>query len=148
MKQEGELEDLLPLHSLRNVKELELQHPYERQWRYGTPVQQAWPMAWSQLTALTSLSCMLSHEHVAYDGYPPPVLKRLTSLVKIAIVHTNPDIDPDMPLVDEEYEGDADLARQGFIHGRIYEHTRGLTRLTSLLIDEKECIGLRSAYLR
>ena len=112
-------------------------HSYD--FRDGPPEWQDWPMSWSQLTALTSLVCTLSHEQ---EYYPPSVLNSMTSLERIAINLDDPEVQPD--LVDEEYEGDADLAYQVEVLERVFNGTRGLTRLTSLLIDGRECMGLRS----
>ena len=129
--------NVLALHSLRHVKELEMVHSYD--FRDGHPEWQEWPMAWSRLTALTSLSCTLSHEQ---EHYPPRVLNRMTSLQKIKIDLDDPEVYPDV--VDEEYDGDEELAYQAEILERVVNNTRGLTRLTSLLIDRHECIGMRS----
>ena len=93
-------------------------------------------MAWSQLTALTSLSCILSHGH---EPCPPPVLTCMTSLRKLEIVHPDPDY-----LVHEDLARDFDLAYQAEILSLGSFYTRRLTRLSSLVIDGHECIRPRA----
>ena len=137
LKQERKLADLLPIESLRHVKELEVQNLYAV-WD-GPSDWQEWPMAWSQLTALTSLSCTLSHE---YGQYPPLVLNRMTSLERLEIVHYNPDGNPDF--VDEFYEGDCAWAYKVEILDKVSVGIQWLRRLKSLLIDGDERIGLLS----
>ena len=68
----------------------------------------------------------------------------MTSLERIKIVHHNPEIY--FEIVDAEFGGDPDLAYQVKILEKVFMGTRGLTRLTSLLIDGDERIGLRSTF--
>jgi len=66
----------------------------------------------------------------------------MTSLRELDVSHDHgPDHCFDMY---DEYEGDEDLAYTTEIVDKVIDNTRGLTRLTSLLIDGYESIGLRS----
>jgi hypothetical protein len=132
------LGDVLPCHSLESVKELDLRHPPGAAWDEKVVLWQQWPMAWSRLTVLTSLSCQLCH-HI--KPYVPAVLNRMTSLRKLDVSHDyGPDIEFDMEGL---YDGDEDLAYKTEIVDKVIDNTRGLARLTSLLIDGNECIGQR-----
>ena len=97
-------------------------------------------MNWSQLTALTSLSCALSHEQV---HFPPRVLRSMTSLERIDISLDDPEIHPD--LVDEEYGGDEEVAYRVEVIQKVFMRTHGLKRLTSLLIDGDEYLEQAAA---
>ena len=137
--QDGDLADILPFQSLRNVKELDLQHPFDFWDEYHALPD--WPMNWSQLTALTSLSCMLSYDEIVY---PPPVLNRMISLERLKIIHRYPELDDEH--VDEIYGGDYELAQQPGLR-QIFRGTQGLTKLSSLLIDGDQCIRRRSDFV-
>ena len=100
---------------------------------------QQWPMSWSRLTALTSLSCQLCEQS---NPHIPAVLNLMTSLRKLDVSHDyGPDHCFDMYNL---YGGDEDLAYKTEIVDKIINNTRGLSRLTSLLIDGNESIGLRA----
>ena len=116
----GNLEDMLPFKSLRHVKELKLE--YSPEYLDIHPSWQQWPMAWSRLTALTSLTCTLKH-----DGTPrvPAVLNRMTSLRSLDIWNFL-----STSIVYPEFEDIEKAAEQMTL-----ENTTNLTRLTSLLID-------------
>ena len=119
------LGDVLPFTSLRHIKELELDSFYEQS--YVHPSWQQWPMAWSRLTALTSLSCRL----FPYDiPHIPSVLKQMTSLRSLEVSQTfsnTLEVFLDIPGHREEVEKAAEQ--------QMLENTTNLTRLTSLLID-------------
>ena len=123
---------VLPCRSLESVRELKLRHsPFHDQissW-------QQWPMAWSQLTALTSLSCQLSFNNPLI----PAVLNQMTSLIKLDVTlgykpHFCPDKE-DAKVIRKYVKTAPKIAEQ------VIENTRGLTRLTSLVIDGIERVG-------
>ena len=116
------LADIPPFKSLRHVRDLELiseDLPINPSW-------QQWPMSWSQLTALTSLSCMLDHQDTPDV---PAVLSHMISLRRLKILQTFTDSSD----TDAEYPESEDLREAA--EQRILESTTALTRLTSLVID-------------
>ena len=142
MQSEGvRLRDVLPRRSLESVKALEVRHSPKGHDEEVSSWQQ-WPMAWSLLTALTSLSCQLC-QYV--EPRIPAVLNRMTRLKKLDIFH---DYGPDHPFYVEVYledmhGADEDFAYQTEILDKVIDNTRGLTRLTSLVIDGNESLDLR-----
>ena len=132
------LGDVLPGHSLQFVKELEVRHsPFGHDEEISS--WQQWPMSWSRLTALTSLSCQLCQQS---EPHIPDVLNLMTSLQELDVFHDyGPDHCFDMY---DEYGEDEDLAYKTEIVDKVINNTRGLSRLTSLLIDGNECIELRT----
>ena len=114
------LGDVLPFTSLRHIKELELDSFYEES--YVHPSWQQWPMAWSRLTALTSLTCTLKHYGTPHV---PAVLNRMTSLRSLKIWQFLSD-----SIVYPEYEDFDEAAEQMAL-----ENTTNLIRLTCLEID-------------
>ena len=86
MQGSEDMADILPLHSLRHIKELVLEHQYFDPSLFGHSWEQnqQWPMAWSRLIALTSLGCTL-----CYLDYPyiPLVLNYMSNLKELKILH-------------------------------------------------------------
>ena len=135
-----DLEDVLTPYDLRHVKELKIDHPRpDKYHRIHHSTWQEWPETWSLLSALTSLSCTL-HPHA--DPHIPAVLNRMTSLRNLHVYHDHHSDDS----FDQEglYGGDEDLAYKTEIVNKVIDNTRGLSRLTSLVIGDYEKIGLRS----
>ena len=121
LAQDGNLADVLPFNILRHVVMLDLQHPYDFWDRYHAFPD--WPMAWSQLTALECLSCMLSNWD---DNYPPPMLNSMTNLEMLHITHRHPEVDDEV--VHEMYGGDYELAERVEILEKVFMGTRGLSQ--------------------
>ena len=130
---DGILDNILPFNSLRHVKELELESFGEGS--YIHPSWQQWPMAWSRLTALTSLSCRLKHN---VRPYVPAVLNHMTSLRRLEVWQSL-SLSGYSRDDDQEYPRFEDL--QEAAEQMILENTTNLTRLTSLLIDGDPFIG-------
>ena len=132
------LGDVLPCPPLESIKELKLRHPLFHDRR---PSWQQWPMAWSQLTALTSLSCQLCPDF--HEPLIPAVLIQMTSLRKLNVSLDN---DPnDCSDGEDSYDAYVDISSEMVFH--LVENTRGLTRLTSLWIGNGECLDLRDDIL-
>ena len=125
----GSLEDILPFKSLRHVKELELDTFPEH--FYVQPSWQQWPMAWSRLTALTSLTCMLEHRDTPHV---PAVLNRMTSLRSLQIWQTF--TDSHVPEANV-YRSVELKQKYSAAEQRILETTKHLTRLTILKIGKQ-----------
>ena len=133
------LSKVLPQHSLESVKELKLFHySFDDHFHDQISPWQQWPMAWNQLTALTSLSCQL----YSYDkSLVPAVLNQMTSLRKLDVSLDFGESDEiGFDLGEEDYK-----AYKAEAVDKVIENTRGLTRLTSLMINGSESIALRSA---
>ena len=135
MVQGGEdLADILPLSSLRDIKELALEHQYFNPCEYGCSWEpnQQWPMAWSGLIALTSLSCTLN-----YLDYPyiPPVLNHMSQLRELEILHYFH--------TEEMYDSDMEvecMVTPVTLGDKLSRNLWGLTQLDSLVTDVGESL--------
>ena len=111
------LAHILPSSSLQFLKEFEFDKYLSFHERSVE-----WPSCWSQLTALTHLSCGLD---LTFADYFPPVLRQMKSLQSLSITHNE-------QFWQDFAEGPIDVV------GVAKSSIRGLTALTCLVIDGEE----------